>query len=284
MRAQWILWLLLVGAAGCTFSDGGPFAELESTILEARLIEAPGRGAGDGWQRLNTDYQARFDVFVLDTAGLTLQRTQAGSGGGGGGTFDPANPPPRYSNCHSGHCHRDDGALVDFEDIQAEMDGGGGGPTVVSVVSFRGESLDLVEGTRRSLICAECDLPEGGASQLRMPLTRLLLRGAIRDGRTEERLAGEVPFSLDLTFTEEEQAVVAASLDLPADRSQPPRVSLELSLELTSALVDNVDWAALAKNADGISLGEDANSDARALILQQLMEIEMATKISRTSD
>ncbi len=35
--------------------------------------------------------------------------------------FDPQNPPPQYSLCHNGHCHHDDGHLVDYEDIVLEQ-------------------------------------------------------------------------------------------------------------------------------------------------------------------
>lgn len=152
MKLHTLILVLLAGAAGCTFSEGDPFATLGDATLDARLVEARGRAVGDGWQKLSTDYEVRFDSFALDTSKLALQRTVAGSGGGGGGTFDPTNPPPRYSNCHNGHCHRDDGALVDYEDIQAELSGGGSGPTVVSVFSFPGDPLDLLTGTRRDAV------------------------------------------------------------------------------------------------------------------------------------
>ncbi|NPC85912.1 hypothetical protein HPC49_47985, partial [Pyxidicoccus fallax] len=68
MNFRTLMWMLLAGATGCTFSEGGPFAMLETATLDARLVEAPGRAAGDGWQRLNTDYQVRFDAFTLDTS------------------------------------------------------------------------------------------------------------------------------------------------------------------------------------------------------------------------
>ncbi|NPC86419.1 hypothetical protein HPC49_50565, partial [Pyxidicoccus fallax] len=195
-----------------------------------------------------------------------------------------ANPPPRYSNCHSGHCHRDDGALVDYEDIQAELDGGGGGPTVVSVITFPGEPLDLVAGTRRELACEECDVPEGGLDKVSVTLTRLTLRGAVRDSRAVSRLEGEVPFTLELPLAADTQEALGGSLDIPADRAHPPRVSLAFTFEPTAALLDGIDWAALARTEDSIDLAVEANQAARNALLEHLAEVELEAEVTRTGD
>jgi hypothetical protein len=283
MTPRNLILVLLAGAVGCTFSEGVPFATLDAATLEARLVTLPGRDAGDGWQKLNTDYQVRFDTFTLDTSTLVLQKRTAGGGGGGGGTFDPANPPPRYSNCHSGHCHRDDGALVDYEDIQAELSGGGSGPTTVSIFSFPVDRVDLLAGTRRELPCEPCDLPEGGVDRARLSLVRLSLRGHIRDGRSMSRLPGEVPFSLELPLDAATLDALDGTIDVPADRAHEPRVSLVLMLNPTAAILDTIDWAPLARTGTGIDLAAEANQEARKVVLQHLAEVELGEEVTRTS-
>ena len=104
MRLPLLLPLFLLG--GCAWEAGEGFAVLEPTVRAAYAPE-DSRLTPDGYRRLSSDYQVR-----LTTATMRLERIEltASSGGGGGGTFDPANPPPGYSLCHNGHCHRDDGA------------------------------------------------------------------------------------------------------------------------------------------------------------------------------
>ncbi|MFP2932804.1 hypothetical protein ACLESO_48200, partial [Pyxidicoccus sp. 3LG] len=142
MRKQLFLPLLLL--SGCALEAGEGFAVLEPTV-SAAYAPVPSREAGNGFQQLASDFQVRVDAATLGTSHVELLSAgSSGGGGGGGGTFDPANPPPGYSLCHGGHCHRDDGALVDYEDIQAELDGGGGsGATTVAALHVDAE-LDLL--------------------------------------------------------------------------------------------------------------------------------------------
>src|SRR5688572_29228398 len=122
------LGLCLLTLSSCAVGSGEGFATLEPTARVGYTL-LPAREAGGGFQKLDTDYQAAVTAAHLDASDIALQA--AGSGGAAGGSFDPGNPPPGYGLCHGGHCHRDDGALVAYEDIAAELAGGGAGPQTV---------------------------------------------------------------------------------------------------------------------------------------------------------
>ena len=122
------LFLSCLGLAGCAWEPGQGFAVVEPTVRAAYEPLAD-RIAPDGYQQLSSNYQLRVDVAELQLSGIELIAIAGGSGGG----FNPAIPPPGYSVCHGGHCHRDDGAHIPDEQVAAEMGGGGGSSTVVTM-------------------------------------------------------------------------------------------------------------------------------------------------------
>jgi hypothetical protein len=226
--------------AGCAWGDGQPFATVDAQLSAALEVPAD-RDLGGGWQQLASGYEVRIDALVVEAEELTLVDS-----GTGPSTFDPANPPPGYSNCHGGHCHADDGSLVDYADIEAELAGGGAGATEVLFMPL-GE-LDLAAGVDRALDCEpDCTLPLAHVSAARMHVTGLRVAGVVRDGRAEPRIDGEVPFVLDLdieALTGDHLELIGLT-DLPADRGHDPQITMTVALRPTVALFDAVDWAAL---------------------------------------
>src|SRR5690349_12654412 len=100
MRPVALMALVFVGCAG---TPGEGFASLTPT---ARLgFASQGRALEGGWMQLDTDFQVR-----LSRARANISAIHLGASSGGSSTFDPARPPPGYSLCHNGHCHRSDGA------------------------------------------------------------------------------------------------------------------------------------------------------------------------------
>lgn len=232
--------LALVLTLGCAWGDGQPFAVVDAHLTAALEVPAD-RDLGGGWQTLASGYEVRIDELVVVAEELTLIDSGAGPS-----AFDPANPPPGYSNCHGGHCHADDGSLVDYEDIEAELAGGGAGATEVLFLPL-GE-LDLAAGVDRALACEpDCSLPLAHVTAARMHVTGLRLAGAVRDGRAEPRIDGEVPFFLDLDLEAltGDPIDLTGATDLPADRSHDPDVTLTVALHPTVAVLDDVDWATL---------------------------------------
>ncbi|MBN8231871.1 hypothetical protein JYK02_30595 [Corallococcus macrosporus] len=280
------VWMLPVALlSGCAFDAGEGFAVLEPSV-EAAYTPVSGRNAGDGYQALASDFQLRMDTGAVSLGSIDLL---ASSGGGGGGTtFDPSSPPPGYSLCHNGHCHRDDGALVDYEDIQAEL-GGGGGSTTVTVANLPVDAeLDLLAPAARDVTCEPaCELGRTALSRGRWSVTGLRMTGSVRDGRVPARFAGALPFRFTATATGAEAtpvAVLNSDLDVPSDRENAPRVTLDLKLELTPALFDAVDWSAATVGADGVvDLDAPANAAVRAALLEQVAALSPTAEVSRGS-
>ncbi|CAM3192663.1 hypothetical protein G4177_27740 [Corallococcus sp. ZKHCc1 1396] len=274
-------WLPLVLLSGCALDAGEGFAVLEPSVQVA-YTPLPRRDAGDGYQALASDFQLRMDSGALRLGSIDLL---ASSGGGGATTFDPSSPPPGYSLCHNGHCHSDDGALVDYEDIQAELGGGGSTTTTVANLPVDTE-LDLLAAPTVGLSCKpDCELTRTTVSRGRWAITGLRLTGSVRDGRVPARFTGALPFRLTATTTGAEAeplAVLTGDLDVPSDRESAPRVALGLKLELTPELFDAVDWSAATVGLDGVvDLDAPANAAVRTALFQRMAEVNPTAEVSR---
>jgi hypothetical protein len=277
MRVRLLLPMLML--AGCAWGPGEGFAVLEPTVRAAYVPEAS-RDAGDGYQRLSSDYQVRVTAATmrLERIELIARAARVGSG-----RFDPARPPPGYSLCHGGHCHRDDGALIPYEDIEAELSGGAN--PVLPVASLPVGDLDLLSPETRAVGCEPaCELPRTEVSRGRWAVTALRLEGTVRDGRATPRFPGERPFRLELASTSADTpvAVLDGALDVPSDRAHAPRVLLSLRLELTSRIFDGVDWAATTPGEDGlVDLDAQANAPARTRLLESVVEVDPTAEVKR---
>ena len=250
--------LALLGA--CTFSDGEPFATIDASLSITAPI-ADDRALPDpGWQKLASEYQVRLSAVELEAPAVEL--IDLGAGGVG---FDPANPPDGYSLCHNGHCHADDGRLVDYEDIAAELAGSGGSQTVA--VSMPVGAVNALAGEQRALDCVPgCDL--GAPAEIglvRLSVDRLAIAGTARDGLEPPRIDGEIDFSVELG---PESFAWLTSVELPIDRDADPDVELTVALELVSRYLDQIDFAG------------DPTAQQQELVAG-LGEIELAVEIRR---
>jgi hypothetical protein len=269
--------LCCLALGGCTWEPGQGFAVVEPTV-RAAYESLPSRDVGNDYQRLSSDYQVHVESAELELSGVEL----IASAGGAPGSFDPANPPPRYSNCHGGHCHRDDGALIPYEQIAEEMGGGGGSRTVVTLPVD--QPMNLLAPEPREVGCTpDCALPRAEVSQGRWGLETLRIEGTVRDSRPTPRLPGERRFLLNLTSTGEAPvAVLSGPVDLPSDREHPPRAKLALNLVLTAALFDPLDWGALAVETDGVvDFADPANDEARKVLLERLAQLSPEAEVTR---
>jgi len=277
VSARHFLLPLLLTCASCAWEAGEGFATLEPTAQVA-FVPLEDREAGAGWQRLDTDFQALIEAGSLRISRIELL---AGASAGGGGSFDPANPPPGYGNCHGGHCHRDDGALVSYEEIEAELGGGGAAPAVASLPLG---DVDLFAPAERALTCSpDCELPRTELQRMRWPLEALTLEGRVRDGRALPRLAGERPFRVVLPAPAQGAlATLEEALALTSDRSEPPQVSLALQLDVTARLLDGLDWGT-ATETDGVLLVDgERNAALRERLLENLAQLEPRAELQRS--
>jgi hypothetical protein len=287
MRARLLLPLMLL--SGCALDAGEGFAVLEPTV-SAGYTPLSSRDAGNGFQQLASDFQVRLDAASLGISHVELLSAASGgsTGGGSGETFDPANPPPGYSLCHGGHCHRDDGALVSYEDIQAELTGGGGATSSLVAALHVDAKLDLLASRTLTPECEpDCELPKGTVSQAHWDVSALRLEGAVRDHRATPRFEGERPFRLDLAVEGDEEEAeplveLSGALDIPADREHEPRVKLALALALPPTLFDGLDWSAATPGADGVvDLGAPQNEGLRKQLLEALAALKPDAEVSR---
>ncbi|ACY16417.1 hypothetical protein [Haliangium ochraceum] len=278
---------------GCAIEPGGPFATLEAE-LAVSLARPADRALEDGWQALASSYHITIDALVLELGSVDLRD----GGSGGSLVFDPAAPPPGYTLCHNGHCHSDDGRLVPYEEIAAEL---GGDDALPVIVSLPVGAVDAVAGESRALACTPgCDLPLANIALAELALTRITASGRVRDGRAAARLDGERAWQLDLALDaapgddgddgdDEEGGPVPLSqpFELPSDRNSDPDVHLTITLAPSSRLFDGVDWAALAAAADDdddsgqAALLPGADNDARAALREALGELSLGLSVDR---
>jgi hypothetical protein len=115
-------WSLPFGAAllGCALDRGSGFSTLDGATLEVGLKPGAARDLGDGKVLTDQGYEVTIERAVVLVQGMQLQKVD----GTRDLSFDRANPPQGYGSCHSEHCHRDDGALVSYEEIELELLGG----------------------------------------------------------------------------------------------------------------------------------------------------------------
>jgi hypothetical protein len=277
MRTHLLLPLVIL--AGCAWEAGEGFAVLEPTVRASYEPEED-REVFPGFQQLASNYQVRLSAATmrLESIELIPRRALAGPG-----RFDPANPPPGYSLCHGGHCHRDDGALIPYEDIEAEL--GGGGASALPLVTLPVGEVNLLNRELRAVECRPaCELPRTELSTGRWAITALRLEGTVRDGRNMPRIPGDRQFRLELapSATGSPVAVLEGDLEVPSDREHAPRVLLGLTLAVPSRIFDEVDWAAAQPGGDGtVDLGAPGNAAARAEILEHLEELRPTAEVKR---
>ncbi|MNY12383.1 hypothetical protein D3C86_1454620 [compost metagenome] len=204
--------------------------------------------------------RVKLDALTLQVRALSFTTATAASGGTGG-TFDPANPPSGYSLCHNGHCHRSDGALVDYADIQAEMNGGQASETTV---------LSLPGTGAASLLSGAVALPLGAATPSAMlgkgtwtkailEIAQLEATGSVQDPTPETRLGGQTrTFAFRLV-----PSPLTKRLTVEIDRSQPDAVKLQGAIAISEKLLDQLDWKQLAERPGTLDLTADATASAQ---------------------
>lgn len=248
MRCRWMVcglataWLL----TACAFEPGAPWGRLEITP-QLQWPDRPGRVTPEGhWETL-AGYELRLDRVAVGIESASVV-ARAGAGAGESVVFDPASPPPGYSLCHNGHCHRDDGALVDYEDIQAELDAAAGNTGRTWVQEYNETPVDLLHGgAPQALTCMEsCELPRGEliVTRAQLNLSSLHVEARVFDVRLPN---GEA----DITLAVPIAASVSAPVDYAGDvdRFRKIGVRVELAYVAPYRLFDALDFAELIEGA-----------------------------------
>jgi len=263
---------LLAGAASlpaCAFDDGQPWGRLDLTA--AARVDAPAaRVAAPGVLKTTHNYLVTLEAVDVTPTALAVSQAAAGATL----TFDPADPPEGYSLCHNGHCHADDGRLVAYEEIAAELAGGAAAQgATVSVPVSAGATLPVGTALGASVPLAleacpgGCAFGRGDLAALSGTVASVHLRGVVHDQREGDaaRLPAEgraFDVTLDGAWT------LTAPLSGAFDKDEPVGLRLAATLVVPPALFDAVDWqlddTAAIEGALFAAFGEDAAVEVEA--------------------
>ena len=231
---------LIVLSCGCAFEDGNPWGRAEFAVV-ARFAPAASR-LDDGRLRTAKDYRVQIDELAVSIASVEAEVATSGDAR----TFDPADPPPGYSLCHNGHCHADDGSLVDYADIEAERAGGDFvvAQSVDRIVTLNQEPTQVPLGE-----CSDdCHLDRGELSLVRLRLRELRIAGSVTDVR--DRL----PDTIDLDARVPLDIAVVAPVSAPINRTEPGVVVLDVDFELPPEFLDEVDFSTASVDENSLQL------------------------------
>ena len=244
---------------GCVSEDGESWGEISILLsvdseLDSRIQEDQLRTAQDYMISLE-----RFDV-TIDVVKVNLAADTALN-------FDPADPPEGYSLCHNGHCHADDGSLVDYEDISLELSGNSGG---ITIEIGREISLDSFES---AIVCEqnscqnESFQSRGSLSSVSILVDVAISGRAFDAPNVPERVALEgVPFAVQL-----ENVEIITPISGEIGPNALPKILLIMDLVLPANVFDDIDFS------DQNSITFIENITER--IAQSAIEVEIERKI-----
>ncbi|MEB3197491.1 MAG: hypothetical protein VKP62_09840 [Candidatus Sericytochromatia bacterium] len=251
--------MLAAMLGACAWVPGTGFATVREVGLELAL-DAP-KGRFDDQRRWKTNQGNRLILAAeglrLSPGALTLLSEAAAAGPATGGAFDPTRPPPGFSNCHGGHCHRDDGALVDYADIEAQLAGGGVAaarpllrlPPSAAALALGGEG----RASLRLTACEpHCHLPRGRVGAVSLDVLRLQASGQVVSPDGEQRQA----WTLDLPLTGFSWRQ-ALSTPLEVGLSGPLSYALQGSWRLPEDLFDDLPWERVWQASGSVALEAD---------------------------
>lgn len=245
-----------LASGACTLDAGHGFSTLESASISARLEPGPARDLGNRTVLTDLGYWVAIESASWD---LSDARLLASGGDTGGGSFDPANPPAGYSLCHGGHCHADDGRLVDYQDIEAELAGGGAVLSPLVTLPL-GEPLDLFSDQASELdaVVPSRELPEARITRGEARFSRFRLQAKVSKGPAGAELPAPVALSVELPAL-----TLSRGLSFTIDRHAPAHLRLDLDARLDGTFADGIDFATLAGS------GAVTLSDAERALLQE---------------
>jgi len=251
-RCGWLV--AFAGLAGCTFADGEPWGTVEGR-MQSRGLEQTGAVP----EEIEIDRAELAAEVVLESVTSQAQ--------GSGGSFDPSNPPPGYTLCHNGHCHSEEGELVAYEEVRAEMNASGG--TSTETLGTWTTSLEVTEGGTVELPGISID-EETSVDRLSLEATNLVIEGTYRDGQTEIPLEARLG-SFELGRLE--------GLDVGVGPESPPRQTIELCVGWSTSWFAEVDPGDLERKDGTIRLTRILNAEATTRVVDtvKLADLEASS-------
>lgn len=236
-------------SGGCATEPGQPWGAAELTVTVQMDVPLD-RQLANGGIRTAAGYALYLQEVALDVREVSLLVRPAGSTSS---VFDPANPPARYSLCHNGHCHRDDGALIDYADIEAELLAATGAKVATPGLTLAlAETVTITGGVVAVSLpgCTvqdRCELPRGQLQTARVRVAALRLWGTIQDADGQGRLPAQgATLQVTIPLSVADQGLgAAASLSGALDNGEKAGVRARLLLTLVPTWLDGADLGAL---------------------------------------
>lgn len=236
--------------------------------LEVSAVLDVGGGRLDAEGRLKTALDYRVELEAID---VSVEQVEVLAGFGGGASFDPASPPPGYTNCHNGHCHADDGSLVDFADIARELAGSEGAEVLASAT---GGEVAIGAGGEQAIVTTGCEAVSpcevGAPSEValvRARVAKVVARGRVFDARAERRLP-EAGVALDLAMPPVAFDVAEAGT-WRFGPGQSLRLRLAVTVTLPGGLFDGVDFATMDEAAAADALAHGLREGTRLIAVRR---------------
>lgn len=223
-------------SSGCTLDDGQPWGRLG--LSASAVFDPAARLDDEGRIRTIDDYRVNVELLQVDPGTIDVEYLPPGEAL----SFEPAAPPEGYSLCHNGHCHADDGRLVDYEDIAAELNGGASGGGAVTYVCEDGFVLIDVDGAPLTLIPPESEnLERGTLTGVRLTLEGVVLHVTVFDSRTGEnaRLPEEGVHFEDVIAL---NTALFTNQEITVDRGEDVNITIDATAEFPAELFDNIAW------------------------------------------
>lgn len=219
---------------GCAFSDGDPWGEIRFAVTAG--LDTSGRATDGGYQTSN-DYLVEIESFEINFQDVSVTATTDGTA-----TFDPADPPAGYSLCHNGHCHSDDGRLVDYEDIEVELAGASAdGATTLQAIGAAGRLTETPVALPLDACSDDCSLTRGelGLASLRAAGASIRLHITDRRSGDRQRLPDA---GTTIEVNSERLFVWSSQLSERIDGRADPIVEIDVSFQVPVTVFDGIDW------------------------------------------
>ena len=166
--------------------------------------------------------------------------------------LDPAKPPAGYSLCHGGHCHADDGRLVDYAEVQTELLGKTQGNTAIDLPLLA--TMAISQANTAAQQTGTAAMPLGNLASLQLSWRGLRLHGKVWDARPGSPRLPADGVALTLLLPADSVSVL---LDGHTGPHQPLRWHTAIDLDLPASWLDSFDPAPLAKDATVLDLTPD---------------------------
>lgn len=268
----------LVAPTGCTLYAGQPWGDVEAALEVS--FEPPAERLDD-YGRLKTSFDYALEIERLALV-LPEARVLVATGEAGSLSFDPAAPPPGYSLCHNGHCHHESGRLVEYEEIEQELQLGGGSFALVRMTEDEEVHLSATPWEVSLAPCEpDCLVPRGSLERLEVVVSEVRLRARVVDLRTGERARLEEG-SVGVLARLPVSTTLHAPLQGRLDQGELPGVALAAALRVSETLFDRVDFAEVV-GAAGSDVEVDLSDqrDLAELLAENLRASALDVEVER---